>query len=88
MEVTDGNTMRWALKTNQRTRCTNCGTYLFGMPEGMGIHGISAYLLPQGTFRPQMHIMCKDALVPVKDDLPHFSAFPASMGGDDERVAW
>ena len=88
VEVTEGDTMRWALKTNPRTRCSHCGTYLFGMPEGMGIHGISAYLLPPGNFKPQMHIMCKDALLPVKDELPHFAGFPASFGGSDEKVAW
>lgn len=57
------------------------------MPEGMGMHGISAYLLPPDTFKPQMRIMCKDALAPVQDGLPHFKGFPASLGGDDERVA-
>ena len=57
------------------------------MPEGM-IHGISAYLLAPETLKPKMHIMCKDALVPVIDDLPHFAGFPASFGGSDERVAW
>ena len=60
--VSEGDTMRWALKSNQRKRCTNCGTYLFGMREGMHIHGIGAYLLPSGAFKPQMHIMCKDAV--------------------------
>jgi hypothetical protein len=32
--------------------------------------------------------MCKDALVPVKDDLPHFAGFPASLGGNDDKVDW
>jgi len=86
--VTEGKTMRWALKNNPRTRCASCGTYLFGHPEGMGVHGISAYLLPPGTFKPQMHINCQDALVPVKDDLPHFKGFPAGFGGSDEKVDW
>jgi len=57
------------------------------MPEGIGIHGISAYLLPPGASRPQVHIMCEDALVLVKDDLPHFAGFPASFGGSDGRAA-
>ena len=60
---------------------------LFAMPEGM-IHGISAYLLAPETLKPKMHIMCKDALVPVKANLPYFAGFPASFGGSDERVAW
>ena len=88
VEVTEGKTFRWALKDNQRTRCANCGTYLFGDPAGMGVHGISAYLLPPGVFKPQLHIMCKDALMPVKDNLPHFAGFPASLGGSDDKVDW
>lgn len=88
VEVTEGKTLTWALRTNPRTRCASCGTYLFGQPVGMGVRGISAYLMPAGTFKPQLHIQCQDALVPVKDDLPHFKAFPASFGGSDEKVAW
>ena len=88
VEVIEGDTMRWALRNNQRTRCAHCGTYLFGDPEGMGIHGISAYLLPPGVFKPQMHVMCKDALLPVVDDLPHFVGFPESLGGNDDKVDW
>jgi hypothetical protein len=88
VEVVEGETRTWALKTNPRTRCAKCSTLLFGQPVGMGVRGISAYLLPPGQFRPQLHIQCQDALVPVKDDLPHFKAFPASFGGSDEKVAW
>ena len=88
VEVVAGDTFKWALRDNQRTRCSQCGTYLFGDPAGMGIHGISAYLLPPGTFKPAMHVMCKDALVPVKDALPHYAGFPASFGGSDEQVDW
>ena len=54
----------------------------------MGVHGISAYLLPPGVFEPQLHIMCKDALLPVKDNLPHFAGFAASLGGSGEMVDW
>ena len=51
VEVTEGNTMRWALKSNQRTRCTKCGTYLFGMPEGMGITELAPI-----CFRPALFL--------------------------------
>jgi|RhisoiCoNPM_1038542.scaffolds.fasta_scaffold03509_2 hypothetical protein len=88
VEVSEGQTFRWALKDNPRTRCARCGTYLFGDPAGMGIHGISAYLLPEGRFKPAMHIMCKDALLPVQDALPHYRGFPAAFGGSDEQVDW
>ena len=39
-------------------------------------------------FNPQLHIMCKDALMPVEDGLPHFAGFPANLGGTDEKVNW
>ena len=55
------------------------------LPVNLSI-GISAYLLPPGVFKPQLHVMCKDALVPVQDDLPHFTGFPASLGGSDEAA--
>jgi len=88
VQVTEGKTFHWALKDNQRTRCAICGTYLFGDPVGMGVHGISAHLLPPGVFNPQFHMLCKEALKPVKDDLPHFAGIPASLGGSDDKVEW
>lgn len=88
VEVIEGQTFQWALKDNQRTRCAHCGTYLFGAPVGFGVHGVSAYLLPPGVFKPQWHVMCRDALIPVQDNLPHFAGFPASFGGNDDQVSW
>lgn len=88
VEVIEGKTMTWALSTNPRTRCAGCGTLLFGQPAGMGVRGIIAHLLPPGTFKPQLHIQCKDAMNPVVDGLPHFKGFPASFGGSDDKVAW
>ena len=88
VEVIEGKTMTWALKNNPRTRCANCGTLLFGQPVGMGVRGIIAHLMPPGTFKPQMHIQCQDAMIPVSDSLPHFKGFPAAFGGSDDKVAW
>lgn len=88
VEVIEGKTMTWALKTNPRTRCANCGTLLFGQPVGMGVRGTISHLLPPGTFKPQFHIHCQDAMNPVTDNLPHFKAFPAAFGGTDEKVDW
>jgi hypothetical protein len=36
VEVTEGETFRWALKDNQRTRCKTCGIYPGGRIVGQG----------------------------------------------------
>jgi hypothetical protein len=88
VEVLEGKTFTWALKTNPRTRCANCGTLLFGQPVGMGVRGIVGHLMPAGSFNAQFHINCQEAMNPVVDKLPHFKGFPAAFGGSDDQVAW
>jgi len=51
-------------------------------------YGVKANLLPQGMFKPEFHIQCQYAVLPVKDNLPHFKSFPASFGGSDKMVDW
>jgi hypothetical protein len=78
----------WRRKTTARGFCGRCGTRLYAEPEGAEFRSLSAYLLPDAAFRPSCHINCQFALLPVRDDLPHFRGFPAAMGGSDERVPW
>ena len=33
-------------------------------------------------------IQCRFALLPVRDDLPHYRALPERLGGSDETVDW
>jgi hypothetical protein len=82
------STSTWTYKTLPRTRCSTCGTFLFGEPPGMGMRGVSGFLLPADVFKPAFHSQCQYAVVPVNDDLPHFKALPASFGGTDERIDW
>ncbi|NJO40132.1 MAG: aldehyde-activating protein [Cyanobacteria bacterium CRU_2_1] len=86
--VIEGNPTTWTYKTLPRTRCSICGTILFGEPPGMGFRGVSGYLLPTGIFKPDFHVHCQHAAMPVQDDLPHFKGLPASFGGTDEMVSW
>ncbi len=65
-----------------------CGTRQVAEVPDFGQRGVNALLLPPGVFRPPMHINCRYAVLPVKDDLPHFKGFPAKFGGSDETVAW
>jgi hypothetical protein len=82
------NTFTWTYKTLPRTRCSTCGTLLFGEPPGLGMRGVSGYLVPADKFEPKFHNQCQHAVIPVKDELPHFKGLPASFGGTDETVGW
>jgi hypothetical protein len=86
--VSGGDTFTWTYKSLPRTRCSTCGTFLFGEPPGLGMRGVSGFLLPADMFRPAFHSQCQYAVLPVKDDLPHFKGLPASFGGTDETISW
>jgi hypothetical protein len=83
-----GETDVWTLRTLPRRRCGVCGIQMTGEVPGGEIIGVRADRLPAGTFRPQFHINCRHALLPVRDALPHYAGVPPEFGGDDERVAW
>ena len=86
--VNGNNVFTWTYKTLPRARCSTCGTCLFGEPPGLGMRGVSGYLLPADEFAPTFHIHCQSAVIPVRDGLPHFKGLPASFGGNDETVEW
>lgn len=86
--MSGGETFAWTYKELPRTRCSSCGTFLYGEPPGLGLRGVSGVLLPADTFKPAFHIHCQNAILPVMDDLPHFKALPAIFGGTDETVGW
>jgi hypothetical protein len=88
VKVTRGDPSTWKLKTMPRRTCTRCGTRVFAEPQGLGITGVSGFLLPKGTFTPTFHIQCQFAVRPVRDDLPHFKALPTQFGGSGETVEW
>jgi len=83
--VNGGGTSTWIHKLLPRTRCSTCGTFLFGEPPGLGVSG---FLLPSEMFKPAFHSQCQYAVLPVKDDLPHFKGVPARFGGTDEAIGW
>jgi hypothetical protein len=60
----------------------------FRRAPGLGVRGVSGFLLPSDMFKPAFHSQCRYAVLPVKDDLPHFKGLPASFGGSDETVGW
>jgi hypothetical protein len=88
VEVVRGKPTPIVVKSTERMRCAGCGAYLFAELPSVGMRSVSAYLLPRGQFKPQFHVQCANAVLPVLDDLPHYKAFPASFGGAEEFVAW
>ncbi len=83
-----GEVRTWKLRATPRISCATCGTRLFAEPPGLGMRGVVASALPDGTFQPTFHIQCKHARAPINDALPHFAGFPAAFGGSDDTVAW
>ena len=87
-KIVAGEPMMWKLDRTPRATCRDCGTRMWAEPTGIGLRGVLATLLPPGMFKPMFHIQCQDAMIPVKDSLPHFKAFPAAFGGTDDKVDW
>jgi hypothetical protein len=88
VEVVRGTPIEMRVKKTPRKRCGTCGAYLFAEIASVGMRSVSAYLLPKGAFKPQFHVQCAYAVLPVADNLPHFKGFPSSFGGSDEFVVW
>jgi hypothetical protein len=88
VKVVSGKPITVAVKGTPRLRCASCGTPLFTEVTAAGLRSLNAYLLPEGSVVPQLHIHCADAVMPIVDSLPHYARLPASFGGDDERVDW
>ena len=88
VQITRGETLRWQLKTTPRVCCARCGARLFADNTAIGIRGLTATLLPEGMFKPTMHIQCAFARLPIRDGLPHYKTVPAAFGGSDEQIAW
>jgi hypothetical protein len=76
------------IRTMPRKWCARCGTRVLGEVVDFDQRGINALLLPAGEFAPAFHINCRYALLPVKDELPHYKGTPARFGGSDETVDW
>jgi hypothetical protein len=86
VSVVRGDIDAFTLKTTPRTKCKQCGTYLFAEVAGFG--GVNADLFPEGMFNPEFHIQCRYAAVPIQDDLPHYKGTPARFRGSDELMQW
>lgn len=88
VKLTRGTPVNWQVKTMPRYACAQCGTRLFAAPASFPVRGISAGVLPAGSFAPMFHIFCDFAVMPINDRLPHFRRVPALFGGADDTVDW
>jgi hypothetical protein len=88
VEVIKGNPTPLAANSLPRIHCAKCGTHLFNDVQSHSLRNVNGYLLPKGEFKPQFHVHCKYAVLPVVDDLPHYKGLPAAFGGSDDLVSW
>lgn len=88
VEVVTGKPTPMAVSTLPRMRCAECGTHLFNDVESHGLRNVNGYLLPKVEFKPQFHVQCQYAVLPVVDNLPHYKGLPAAFGGSDDLVSW
>lgn len=88
VEILKGNLIPLVVKTASRMRCGNCGTFLFTEVASAGLRSVNATLLPKEQFKPQFHLQCQYAVLPIVDNLPHYKDFPSAFGGTGELVAW
>jgi hypothetical protein len=88
VEIMQGATKTMAIRETPRLRCEDCGQHLFSELARVNMRSLNAFLLPKGAFRPQFHVQCRHAVLPVVDDLPHYQGFPAAFGGTERFVDW
>jgi hypothetical protein len=88
VSVVRGSPTTWMLKRSPRFTCGACGTRMFIDVVAVGLRGINGKLLPDGELQPAFHMNCRSAVLPIRDDLPHYAGLPARFGGTDETVGW
>ena len=88
VELTRGGAAVWTLKRNPRHFCAACGGRLFIDIAARNLRGVNGFLLPAEAFRPQFHVNCRFAVLPVRDGLTHYAGMPGAFGGSDETVDW
>jgi hypothetical protein len=81
-----GETISFALRRTPRVSCAKCGARLYADLPSFKMRGVNGTLLP--GFKAEFHMHCREALAPVRDDLPHYAQKPAAFGGEDTRVDW
>ena len=86
--VTQGTLHPRVLKTRARMACSACGSHLFSELPEFGARSVNAFFFSSCAYQPQMHLQCQHAVLPVKDDLPHYKDWPPTHSGSNETMDW
>jgi hypothetical protein len=81
-----GETISFTLKETPRISCALCGARLYADLPQAKLKGVNGTLLPD--FKADFHMHCREAVMPVVDNLPHYAQKPAAFGGEDTLVDW
>ena len=73
--------------SSYRKWCRNCGGHLLTEHPGMKLVDVYAALLPELAFKPALHVIYVDTVLPMKDGLAKFRGFPKEVGGTGEMMA-
>lgn len=72
---------------SDRRHCATCGGQVLINHPTIGMVDVHAETLRGFDFAPTMHVNYQEHMLPVRDGLPKFTAFPAAFGGSDETMA-
>jgi hypothetical protein len=72
---------------SSRKWCKSCGGHLFTEHPGMGLVDVYAALIPQLTYRPEVHVHYQEAVLQIRDGLPKLRDLPEAMGGSGQSMA-
>ena len=73
-------------ETSERQYCSKCGGHLMTNHPPFGLIDVYAATIPTLKFTPGVHVNYAETVLPMRDGLPKFRAFPAEGGGSGEMV--
>jgi hypothetical protein len=71
---------------SERRFCTKCGGHIMVEHPTLGLVDVRTGILPSFAFKPAIHLNYEETVLPMKDGLPKFKDFPASVGGSGETI--
>jgi hypothetical protein len=71
---------------SHRRFCTKCGGHVMVEHPTLGLVDVRTGILPTVAFKPTVHLNYEETVLPMKDGLPKFKDFPASIGGSGETM--
>jgi len=72
---------------SDRRHCATCGGQVLINHPTIGMVDVHSETLRDFEFRPAFHVNYQERVLPVRDGLTKYKAFPAAFGGSDETMA-